>query len=133
MIETIYYTLLLSFVIFVPLSFLGLLGALVGAKNNAKGEGFLLGFLLGPLGILIAAFLDCRRCCPDCGTRLNGDPRYCPQCGIALNSTNKSTPGAPVTRHLPDKINLPNPTETIDQPHSIEAPPIIVPRPTRRF
>lgn len=59
----------------------GFLGYAVGSAKNAGNEGFLLGGLFGPLGILVTFALDNRNQCGRCGTRLDGKPEICPQCG----------------------------------------------------
>lgn len=63
----------------------GILGAVVaGAKGGAE-IGCLLGALFGPLGVIAAFAVDCRAKCPDCQTRLNGEPKICPQCRRELH------------------------------------------------
>ena len=52
----------------------------VGKQKNAGRQGAALGLLLGPIGVLVASAVDCRPCCPVCGTRLNLHPFLCPQC-----------------------------------------------------
>jgi hypothetical protein len=52
----------------------------VGKAKGAEGTGAMLGFVLGPIGVLMTMAIDNRTCCPICGTRLNGHPQQCPQC-----------------------------------------------------
>lgn len=59
--------------------------AIVGSARNAGGKGFLLGLLLGPLGILAAFAIDGREQCPHCGGRLNGRPQLCQHCQSHLD------------------------------------------------
>ncbi len=58
----------------------GGIGYMLGQSKEAAVPGFWLGFLLGPLGAIFAAFLDRRSNCPTCGTKLNGNPVLCPSC-----------------------------------------------------
>ena len=52
----------------------GAIGSSVGSRKNAGVEGFWLGFLLGPLGILIVAIaIDNRPQCHLCHGRLDGN------------------------------------------------------------
>ena len=62
----------------------GVAGAIVGSPKNAAGAGFLLGFLLGPIGIIVAFAVDGRRKCPKCATRVNAGATICPQCSSKL-------------------------------------------------
>jgi hypothetical protein len=58
----------------------GFIGYAIGSNKNAGGFGFVLGFLLGPIGVVAAALADMRAACPHCGTKLNGQPANCPAC-----------------------------------------------------
>ena len=58
----------------------GVIGCLLGMSKDAGELGFILGFLLGPIGIIVSAFADGRTPCPHCGTKLNGRPAICPGC-----------------------------------------------------
>ena len=62
----------------------GVLGWLVGARKDSETFGAILGVLLGPLGVLIAALIDNRPMCQQCGTRLNASPKICPGCREAV-------------------------------------------------
>ena len=55
------------FVLFFDAIVCGFLGLMIGGRNQAAGGGFLLGFLLGPLGVIISLGLDGRGGCPHCG------------------------------------------------------------------
>ena len=56
------------------------IGRAIGAKKDAVKQVFVLGLLLGPIGLVIAALIDGRSPCPTCGTNLNGHPTLCPSC-----------------------------------------------------
>jgi hypothetical protein len=58
--------------------FCAFIGWYVGKAKDAEGTGVLLGFLLGPIGVLMTVAIDNRVCCPQCGTRLNSRPAQCP-------------------------------------------------------
>lgn len=67
----------------------GWLGSLAGRGKNAAVAGALLAILLGPLGVLVACFLDQRPTCPVCGNRLNGRPVLCGGCRTSLTWTGR--------------------------------------------
>ena len=58
----------------------GIAGAIIGSSKNAAFGGFILGFFLGPLGVIAAFAIDGRRKCPKCATRVNAGASICPQC-----------------------------------------------------
>jgi hypothetical protein len=63
----------------------GILGFIVGEQKCAGGQGFALGLVFGPLGVIAALSLDGRPLCPMCIARLNRpvDRRkqsICPHC-----------------------------------------------------
>jgi hypothetical protein len=60
-------------------------GAIAGAKN-AAASGAVLGFFLGPLGIIIACFLDQRPKCPQCKGRNDSTASVCQHCRAPLSS-----------------------------------------------
>jgi hypothetical protein len=61
------------------------LGGMVAESKEAASTGKWLGLICGPLGLFAAAFIDYRRPCPMCGTRLSGEPRICPGCRTEFN------------------------------------------------
>lgn len=78
------------------------IGALVASRHGAWLAGLMLGMFLGPLGLLLAFFVDARPNCPGCGGRLPLKPRErgrltadgfnrCPHCRTDL-SWNGGTP-----------------------------------------
>lgn len=65
---------------------MGLVGALLayGLKGRMQA-GFVLGFLLGPIGWLSIKFLeDRRRWCPKCGKPIDSSYQTCGRCGAAV-------------------------------------------------
>jgi len=59
----------------------GIIGYFVGEKREAGGIGALLGILLGPIGVLIAAIVaDERKKCPQCLERINTGAKICASC-----------------------------------------------------
>ena len=63
----------------------GFIGAVIGSNKNSSGGGFVLGFLLGPLGVIAAFALDGRLACAHCGGKLNGTPTICQHCQKPLS------------------------------------------------
>lgn len=59
----------------------GIAGGVIAGQKDAAGAGLLAGLLLGPIGVLVAFAMDGRRACPQCGGRLNGEPKVCQHCG----------------------------------------------------
>ena len=59
-------------------------GAVIAGRKGAAGAGFLWGLLLGPLGVLIAIFLDDRPECPMCRNPVNNGARICGSCRSQL-------------------------------------------------
>lgn len=62
----------------------GIVGAIIGASKDSSGIGFILGLLLGPLGVLAAFAVDGRAKCVHCHGRLNGKPEICQHCNATL-------------------------------------------------
>lgn len=58
----------------------GIVGGIIANSKGAGVQGFILGLMLGPLGVLAAFAVDGRMACTRCGTKLNGRPQICPQC-----------------------------------------------------
>lgn len=58
-----------------------LIGAWVGSGKNETFGGFMLGLLLGPLGLLIAIISPGdRRACPHCAEKVLRAAKVCPHC-----------------------------------------------------
>ncbi|MCH8044250.1 MAG: hypothetical protein IID44_11085 [Planctomycetes bacterium] len=62
----------------------------IGEQKQARESGFLLGVFLGPVGAILAGFLDNRPLCPRCGGRVNGTIEtpfpVCQHCNIEYDS-----------------------------------------------
>jgi len=72
------------------------IGAALGATKGRSNEGFALGLLLGPIGLIIALLLPAKpmagaRRCPLCRETVADDATVCPHCqreiGTAFNVT----------------------------------------------
>lgn len=62
-----------------------LLGALIGRQREAAGFGAILGLLLGPLGVIVAIFVDSRPFCSLCRERIASGALKCPHCHSQLS------------------------------------------------
>lgn len=67
----------------------GIAGAIIGSSKNAGCGGFILGLLLGPIGLLAAFTLDNRQQCPQCKSRVDDGAVMCPQCHAAMDVSNR--------------------------------------------
>lgn len=76
--------------LFLGLLLCGFIGRAVAAQKDAGTAGFYLGFFLGPLGIVVAALIDGRPLCPNCGGRIQGRPQMCQHCGTRFKWSGKS-------------------------------------------
>ena len=66
----------------------GYVGFLIGGQKNAARDGFWLGTLLGPFGLIAAFFVDRRPRCCNCGGPIDVRdfrPRVCRHCGVRLD------------------------------------------------
>ena len=88
------------------------IGKAIGSQKESAVAGFLSGFLLGPFGLLLAAVLDGRPCCPTCGSRLNRRPSVCPGCETRFEWSHGGklgtyySPGRKASTALPPSTNL---------------------------
>lgn len=74
----------------------GVAAAMIGSQKGMGGQGFLLGFLLGPFGILFALLsTGNRKTCPQCRELIHKDAEVCPRCKAEL------IPAAPPVSVLP--------------------------------
>jgi hypothetical protein len=73
--------------VFIVIWFLcGIIGAMIGSQKGAGCVGFLLGILLGPLGIIISLVMQGdRKRCPYCRELIHKDALKCSKCGSALS------------------------------------------------
>lgn len=62
----------------------GKLGAMIARKKNAATRGAFVGMAFGPIGLLIAGFLDERPSCPKCKTRVDPSATICSGCRCPL-------------------------------------------------
>lgn len=60
-------------------------GWFAAASRNAGQRGAMLGFFLGPVGVMAALGLDERHVCRNCGGRVNSRPNVCPHCKIVFD------------------------------------------------
>jgi hypothetical protein len=59
----------------------GIVAAMIGSRKGVGRAGFSVGILLGPIGILIAIFMEGnRKECPYCKELIHKDARVCPHC-----------------------------------------------------
>lgn len=91
---------------------LGFIGALIGKEKGRTGDGFCLGILLGPIGIIIIFLLGPAggRRCWACRSYLNPAATVCARCG----RDQEKPPGSDMTMRPgpaePSEEGLPGPT-----------------------
>lgn len=62
----------------------GVVGAYIAGNKCASTSGFLWGLILGPIGVVVACFLDERPRCPRCKERVNPQAEICAHCRSAV-------------------------------------------------
>ncbi len=71
--------------------FCGIIGAMIGSRKGAGCGGFLLGILLGPLGVIISIVMTGdRKPCPYCKELIQKDAVKCPKCGAGLSNSQQA-------------------------------------------
>jgi hypothetical protein len=95
----------------------GFLGGLVGNAKNAAGSGAVLGFLFGPLGVLVAFAVDGRPECPYCKGRIEPRATTCQHCRKSLSWSNDGAPRkrSTTTTDWPEQDNSAPPSDELDQ------------------
>lgn len=89
--------------IFIWLLF-GVIGAIIGNPKGRGGDGFLLGILFGPIGILIILVIKGnRKTCPFCKELINKEAVRCSRCQKELVSTMDNPNQIPT---IPPKKNI---------------------------
>jgi hypothetical protein len=59
----------------------GIIAAMIGSKKGESCLGFIIGALLGPIGILLAILSrGNRKACPSCKEMINKKAKVCPHC-----------------------------------------------------
>jgi hypothetical protein len=69
--------------------FMGGIGSLCGSRKDNAHAGFYFGFLLGPIGWIIAALLDYPLKCPACKSGFPKGASVCRSCGFTPNKPNE--------------------------------------------
>lgn len=64
---------------------LAFLGAWIGSQKSAAISGLLLGLLFGPLGVIVACFVDGRPQCPYCFGKVEQKATTCQHCTKAIS------------------------------------------------
>jgi hypothetical protein len=78
---------------------------MIGSRKGRGGEGFALGLLLGPIGILIAwAMKGNRRTCPACQSLIHQGATVCPFCREHIKAV--AVGGLPPPNKTLDQIGL---------------------------
>lgn len=66
--------------------FCGVIAAIIAAQKGSSGCGFaILGFLLGPIGIILAILISGQQC-PYCKKRISKNAKICPFCNKELKT-----------------------------------------------
>ena len=95
---------------FLIVLFFGALGGVVGQSKGRTSLGFWLGFLLGPIGVIAALFLnDHSHVCPECGGFLAEGARRCMHCGQKLLPDSVQSCGSAIPPDDPPPDTLPCP------------------------
>lgn len=58
----------------------GIIGAAAGSRRGAGGIGFLVGFFLGPIGLIVMFMIGLGKKCPFCRKKIHNEAIVCPHC-----------------------------------------------------
>jgi hypothetical protein len=96
----------------------GIAGAIIRSGKGGSGfNGFLLGFFLGPIGLIIAVFAGSGRQCPFCKSSIHPEAVKCPRCQSDLTAN-----ASPVAKLASESV-----ARLKDEPPQQQAP-VEVPR-----
>ena len=72
----------IDIILLIAAALFGIIGAMISSRKGEWGTGFLLGFLLGPIGVLLALFMRGNRkeCC-HCRALIHKLATVCSHCG----------------------------------------------------
>lgn len=59
----------------------GMVGSALGARREAGAQGFILGLVFGPFGLIAACLVDGRGLCTECREPLGQGAKICGHCG----------------------------------------------------
>jgi hypothetical protein len=96
----------------VSLAVCAVIAGLIAAQKKAGEAGAVVGFLLGPIGVVVACFLDMREKCPTCRGRVDDCAKLCPQCHTSLVWSNHGSQEFPILRPYEAKEIETRDTET---------------------
>lgn len=82
----------------------GIIGAIIGSRKGSGCAGVALGFLLGPLGIIIVLVMrGNRKACPHCKELIHSEATTCKHCGKDLRPGAASRSSAPTCYNVLDR------------------------------
>ena len=85
----------------------GLIGAAVGSSKNLGLWGFVVGFLLGPIGLLIVVLSSGNRIpCPFCCEKMNRRATVCPHCQRDVGARAMPVPSGRASGYLMNLLIL---------------------------
>lgn len=87
-------------IVFVQAVICAILAAIIANGKNAGCLGCVVGFLLGPIGVIVACLIDGRPQCPKCSERVQSGAAICPHCSLNLRWSNDGTPIPRIQRSI---------------------------------